>query len=83
MYVFSASVLHVWVERGQTVSNHYPISSARDSWEYEDFVNYCISQAQSNSSYGHSSSTSINVTGAQILSDGHLELLQTDIISAI
>ncbi len=83
MYIFTASVLHVGIERGQIVSNHYPITSARNNWEYDDFVNYCINEARSNRSYEHLCSTSINFTGGQIFNDGYFELLQTDIINGI
>jgi hypothetical protein len=84
MYMFTASVLHVWVERGQVSTNHYAVYSTRNNWEYEEFVNYCISIAQNNPSYGqYLCLTSLNIAGTFLHSNGNIDVLQEDVINEV
>lgn len=84
MYIFTASILHVWIERREVLTNHYAVFSTGGNWEYEEFVNHCISVAQNNPSYRqYLCSTSLNITGALLDSKGNFDILQENTITEL
>jgi hypothetical protein len=62
----------------------HAVYSTRNNWEYEEFVNYCISIAQNNPSYGqYLCSTSLNIAKTFLHSNGNIDVLQEDVINGV